>query len=112
MSEDRSGERKNPDKQANDYAGDDHPPCSCDRRSLLKRPPARAIDAIDANGHAGAGASDRPEVMLGRRCREVGSDDAGLAERVVSGPAQPDQRSKPAPTGQRCPNDNSRPGDR
>lgn len=84
MSEDRSGERKNPDKQANDYA----------------------------SGYAGARASDRPEVMLGRRCREVGSDDAGLAERVVSGPAQPDQRSKPAPTGQRCPNDNSRPSDR
>jgi hypothetical protein len=66
VSEDRSREREKHDKQGNDYAGDHRPPRSCNRRSLLKRPPARAIEAC---GHAGVRASDGPEVMLGRGCR-------------------------------------------
>ena len=109
------GEHRRRDRQCEDQHGKHYPRDHRSTRSRYRhssrdRP---AASAIEPSGHAGAGAHDRPEVMLGRRApgerARRRAEGPGAGGRRLCGR---ERRGGPAPTGQRCPSENSSPGDR
>ena len=79
--------------------------------TFLARP--GAAGAIEPSRHAGVRAHGRPEVMLGRGVRGERArgrvEDLGTCSRRLWGR---ERRGASTPTGQRCPSENSSPGDR